>query len=82
MLKLKTFVKKTRRGKIMKVVREHYLRDDLACGVENCVKCRNDADGENDEDSATPKCVISAEPTSKCDLFPKPHYLVLVKLID
>ena len=25
----KTFIKKTRRGNIIKVVREHYLRDDI-----------------------------------------------------
>lgn len=29
MLKKKAFVKKTRRGNLVKVVREHYLRDDV-----------------------------------------------------
>eukprot|EP00958_Prasinococcus_capsulatus_P026105 scaffold4595_cov415-Prasinococcus_capsulatus_cf.AAC.3 len=28
----KSFVKKTRGGKVLKVVREHYTRDDLSCG--------------------------------------------------
>jgi len=28
------FTKKTRRGNILKIVREHYLRDDLSCGSE------------------------------------------------
>ena len=36
----RTFIKKTRRGNIVKVVREHYLRDDILCGweqdQENC----------------------------------------------
>lgn len=39
MLKSKTFVKKTRSGGVMKVVREHYLRDDIGCGSENCSEC-------------------------------------------
>ena len=30
------FTKKTRRGQILKIVREHYLRDDLSCGAESC----------------------------------------------
>ena len=29
MLRSKSFVRKTRRGKVMKVVREHYLRNDI-----------------------------------------------------
>ena len=36
----KTFIKKTRRGNIIKVVREHYLRDDIWCGSPLCqVSC-------------------------------------------
>ena len=34
MLKSKSFVKKTKRGKVLKVVREHYLRDDIYSGSE------------------------------------------------
>jgi len=32
MLKSKSYVKKTKRGKVLKVVREHYLRDDIYSG--------------------------------------------------
>ena len=32
MLQRKSFVKKTRKGQVLKVVREHYLRDDIASG--------------------------------------------------
>ena len=39
MLKNKVFIKKTRRGKILKIVREHYLRDDITCGAVICVNC-------------------------------------------
>ncbi|KAL3677411.1 hypothetical protein R1sor_027359 [Riccia sorocarpa] len=41
MLQSKSFVKKTRHGKVLKVVREHYLRDDIACGTISCTLCDN-----------------------------------------
>jgi len=34
MRKAKTIVKKTKSGKVMKIVGEHYLRDDIRCGSE------------------------------------------------
>ena len=37
-----SFVKKTRRGAIVKVVREHYIRDDIWCGVTGCRECKGD----------------------------------------
>ncbi len=40
MLASKTFVKKTKKGAVLKVVREHYLRDDVWCGVRGCTACR------------------------------------------
>lgn len=40
MLTSKTFVKKTKRGNVLKVVREHYLRDDVWCGVKGCSICK------------------------------------------
>ena len=39
MLKKHSFVKKTRAGKVVKVVREHYLRDDITCGSLACTRC-------------------------------------------
>jgi exosome complex exonuclease DIS3/RRP44 len=29
----------TRRGKVLRVVKEHYLRDDIPCGLADCAKC-------------------------------------------
>lgn len=43
MLKSKTFVKKTRSGGVLKIVREHYLRDDIWCGSEVCQECKDEA---------------------------------------
>ncbi|KAG8073299.1 hypothetical protein GUJ93_ZPchr0006g45558 [Zizania palustris] len=39
MLQSKTFVKKTKAGRVQKVVREHYLRDDIPCGAASCSAC-------------------------------------------
>ncbi|XP_068344554.1 exosome complex exonuclease RRP44 homolog A-like [Pyrus communis] len=39
MLQNKSFVKRTRGGKITKVVREHYLRHDIYCGATVCKVC-------------------------------------------
>ncbi|TDL29343.1 RNB-domain-containing protein [Rickenella mellea] len=33
------FFKKTARGKVLKVIRERYLRDDVSCGIEGCSAC-------------------------------------------
>ncbi|KAF8962184.1 mitotic control protein dis3 [Flammula alnicola] len=37
------FFKKTARGKVIKVLRERYLRDDVACGIHDCRECPADA---------------------------------------
>ncbi|KAK8940904.1 hypothetical protein KSP39_PZI010538 [Platanthera zijinensis] len=41
MLQSKSFVKKTKQGRVVKVVREHYLRDDIHCGAEICKVCQS-----------------------------------------
>lgn len=41
MLASKTFVKKTKKGAVVKIVREHYLRDDVWCGVIGCTLCKH-----------------------------------------
>lgn len=43
MLRSKAFVKKTKRGKVLKVVREHYLRDDIYSGSELDPECPENA---------------------------------------
>eukprot|EP00736_Rhodelphis_marinus_P013737 Rmarinus@m.21213 len=40
-VKLKSFMKRSRKGSVMKVIREHYLRDDVYCGSPLCPVCRN-----------------------------------------
>ena len=41
MLHSKTFNKKTRGGRIQKLVREVYLRDDIYCGALFCKSCQD-----------------------------------------
>lgn len=65
MLKSKTFVKKTRSGGVMKIVREHYLRDDIWCGSEACTECL--------QENCT---VLQKEPCIDSNLCLYPHYLV------
>ena len=84
MLSHKTFLKKTRRGKVIKVVREHYLRDDLGCGIRGCPECYGEED-ENDAAAAAPSLSPACAPRlprrpgpSPCpSLVAEPHYLVL-----
>uniref|UniRef100_A0A1A8EQI7 Exosome complex exonuclease RRP44 n=2 Tax=Nothobranchius korthausae TaxID=1143690 RepID=A0A1A8EQI7_9TELE len=64
MLKSKTFVKKTRSGGVMKVVREHYLRDDIWCGSETCTECKQESP------------VLQKDACVESNLCSYPHYLV------
>lgn len=67
MLTTKTFLKKTKRGNILKIVREHYLRDDIWCGSVLCKTCsmkEREKTLEKDLDHSS-------------SLFSFPHYLVL-----
>jgi hypothetical protein len=40
----KVTVKKTRKGQVQKIVKEHYLRDDIHCGSSLCKKCKIPSD--------------------------------------
>ncbi|KAG7279912.1 hypothetical protein CRUP_021545 [Coryphaenoides rupestris] len=64
MLKSKTFIKKTRSGGIMKIVREHYLRDDIWCGSEICTECKQES------------TVLQEDACIESNLCASPHYLV------
>ncbi|PNF38325.1 Exosome complex exonuclease RRP44 [Cryptotermes secundus] len=62
----KTFLKK-RKGSVLKIVREHYLRDDIWCGSDICTICAH----QNEE------LVLEKNPQPKNKKFPFPHYIVL-----
>ncbi|XP_058054105.1 exosome complex exonuclease RRP44 [Anopheles bellator] len=67
MLTNKVFMKKTKRGNILKIVREHYLRDDIWCGIKSCRKCPL---SEND-------AILDADPEPLSEKYGFPHYLLL-----
>ena len=64
--KSKSIVKKTKRGAVLKVVREVYLRDDIGCGVEGCGRCKHHQQ----------KPVLDRSPARESELVAEPHFLV------
>ena len=38
---LKKEYKQTKKGKIIKLVKEIYLRNDIPCGLDSCTFCEN-----------------------------------------
>ncbi|KAI0076851.1 RNB-domain-containing protein [Panus rudis PR-1116 ss-1] len=59
------FFKKTARGKVIKVLRERYLRDDVGCGIENCSLCEADRHP-----------LLPASGAYQHSAFPNGHYIV------
>ncbi|XP_074995184.1 exosome complex exonuclease RRP44 isoform X2 [Calonectris borealis] len=69
MLTSRTFVKRTRAGAVVKVVREHYLREDIPCGAAACRLCPPRPAG--------PGLGLEAQPSGAASsLCPGPHYLL------
>ncbi|KAJ2000388.1 exosome catalytic subunit dis3 [Coemansia thaxteri] len=81
MLRNKSFVKRTRKGNIVRTVKEHYLRDDISCGFEGCrhnvcVSARSEAEeqGKAAVGDVNPVAPLSANPRNSVQW--GPHYLV------
>ncbi|KAF4790676.1 exosome complex exonuclease RRP44 [Turdus rufiventris] len=71
MLTSRTFVKRTRAGAVVKVVREHYLRDDIACGAAACRLCTPAPAGSGSAPG------LEARPSGPASsLCPGPHFLL------
>ena len=64
MLRSKVFLRKTRKGGIIKIVREHYLRDDIWCGSAVCDQCDHE------------KTVLTESPGLKSNLCGCQHYII------
>ena len=63
---LKTSIRKTKKGSILKTVREHYLRSDISCGVENCTTCPPNLTSSK----------LSSLPLIESNLCGGPHYII------
>ncbi|NWV59797.1 RRP44 exonuclease, partial [Malurus elegans] len=78
MLTSRTFVKRTRAGAVVKVVREHYLRDDIACGAAACRLCPaapGTGTGNGNANGNAPG--LEARPSGPASsLCPGPHFLL------
>jgi exosome complex exonuclease DIS3/RRP44 len=65
MLKSRSFLRKTSKGSVVKVVKEHYLRDDLHCGSRSCLECpKNEI------------AILSAQPKVISKGSSKGHYII------
>ncbi|CAG8461700.1 7034_t:CDS:10, partial [Cetraspora pellucida] len=63
MLQSKSFLKRTKKGSAIKVVQEHYLRDDIWCSVECCTLC------------SQTESVLSSSALLTQNI-PRPHYII------
>ncbi|KAJ9196158.1 hypothetical protein DTO164E3_6455 [Paecilomyces variotii] len=69
----KVFVRSTKSGKVQKIVRELYLRQDIPCSSQLCSICRANAPADANGNIAP--FVLSDRPAGTKS-FPKGHYLV------
>ncbi|KAF5292908.1 hypothetical protein FQR65_LT11160 [Abscondita terminalis] len=65
MLTTKVFIKKNKIGNFLKNIQEHYLRNDLLCGIKECEVCD------------TPCSTLSSMYQNKSDLYEFNHFLIL-----
>ncbi|XP_042385217.1 exosome complex exonuclease RRP44 homolog A-like [Zingiber officinale] len=72
MLQSKSFAKKTKQGRVIKVVREHYLRDDIYCGATFCKVCDTSAARLSASASATILIVDTNVVLNQIDLLENP----------
>ncbi|KAK9765188.1 exosome catalytic subunit dis3 [Basidiobolus ranarum] len=63
MLRSKSFVKRTKKGNVVRVVKEHYLRDDIWCSCTGCQVCKHE------------QPILSLSPQLN-PLFERQHYIV------
>ncbi|KAK7744192.1 exosome catalytic subunit dis3 [Cytospora paraplurivora] len=69
----KVYVRSTKSGKVQKIVREVYLRQDIPCSSNLCTSCLKTA--PRDAAGKVAPFVLAKEPTGT-KAFPKGHYLI------
>ncbi|CAK7245919.1 MAG: exosome catalytic subunit dis3 [Sporothrix thermara] len=72
-LSSKTFVRTTKSGKVQKIVREVYLRQDIPCSSQLCVACQ--ANAPRDASGHVSRFILSDRPAGTT-AYPNGHYLV------
>lgn len=69
---IKSFHRKTKKGSIIKLVREHYLRHEIACGWKSCVPCASFSQA----DGSLARCNLSSAPRHDVCNNLSDHYLI------
>lgn len=72
----KVFVRKSRRGNVQVIAREHYLRVDLPCGALDCPSCPDKSHGRATGRVQSSKCVYVPDSDTvlrQADLIGKEH---------
>lgn len=64
--RLNSFLRKTRRGHVLKITHELYLRTDIPCGSRACRQCPID-----------PSTLLDEQMTNGNSLVPVGHYLLI-----
>lgn len=86
MLRQKSFVKVTGKGTVTKVIKEHYLRDDIPCGYGKCSECTRTTGhapaGTDTPSDSTPNpnpnpLIMLAPEGSPNSLVPEAHVLLV-----
>lgn len=68
--------RKTRKGSVVKIVRERYLRDDIHCGRSSCENCKRFKLDSGDQ--FVPPAYLDDQPRAGINSqYSKPHYVVL-----
>ncbi|KAL5510957.1 hypothetical protein ACEPAG_3676 [Sanghuangporus baumii] len=70
------FFRKTARGKVVKVIRERYLRDDVACGIESCAICSISSASPSPGDMRVEQPLLPANGALDHSLFPSGHFVL------
>ncbi|KAH8675907.1 hypothetical protein BX600DRAFT_377283 [Xylariales sp. PMI_506] len=70
----KVYVRSTKSGKVQKIVREVYLRQDIPCSSQLCSRCRASTPSNAAGQAVSPP-VLSDKPAGT-KAFPRGHYLV------
>ena len=65
---IRTFHRKTKKGSIIKLVREHYLRKEIPCGWISCLTCSSFSDAG--------RCLLSSSPRQTLVPGLKDHFLI------
>ncbi len=64
--RINSFLRKTRRGHVLKITQELYLRSDITCGSNACQQCSTDQ-----------STVLDKQMNNGNTLIPNGHYLLI-----